>query len=130
MKSFEPVYKELEELFIQKLPEYVEKINIEHNDGIILRRFENRSLQEICIKKPCFKFSVEESEFSEKDRIIENTIFTVSLEIQLLPITEQKITEFWRYTETINKMLCESECNYFYQILKIKENRIFIKVEI
>ncbi len=29
MKSFEPVYKELEYLLIQKLPEYIEKINKE-----------------------------------------------------------------------------------------------------
>ena len=29
MKSFEPVYKELEYLFIQKLPECIEKINKE-----------------------------------------------------------------------------------------------------
>ena len=27
IKSFEPVYKEIEELFIQRLPEYIEKIN-------------------------------------------------------------------------------------------------------
>lgn len=36
MKSFEPVYRELEDLFIKKLPEYIQKINIEHNDGIII----------------------------------------------------------------------------------------------
>lgn len=44
MKSFEPVYKELEELFIQQLPEYIQKINIEHNDGIILKPFQNTKL--------------------------------------------------------------------------------------
>ena len=27
MKSFEPIYKELEELFIHNLPDYIEKIN-------------------------------------------------------------------------------------------------------
>ena len=70
MKSFEPVYKELEELFIQQLPEYIQKINIEHNDGIILKSFQNTKLDEYCLKLPCFKFSIEESEYSEKDRII------------------------------------------------------------
>ena len=130
IKSFEPVYKEIEELFIQRLPEYIEKINKDHNDGLILKRFENQTLEEVCIKKPCFKFSVEESEYSEKDRIIENTIFTICFEIQLLPSTEQETTLFWRYAETINKMLCESECTHNYKNLKIKENTIFIKVEI
>ena len=66
MKSFEPVYKELEYLLIQKLPEYIEKINKEHNDGIILKPFENKSLEENCIKTPSFIFSIEESEYSEE----------------------------------------------------------------
>nr|WP_318716081.1 hypothetical protein [uncultured Treponema sp.] len=50
MKNFKPVYKELENLIINKLPEYIEKINKEHNDGIILKPFENKSLEENCIK--------------------------------------------------------------------------------
>ena len=130
MKSFETVYKELEELFIQKLPDFIEKINKEYNDGIIIKTFENTSLEENCIKTPSFIFNIEETEYSEKDRIIENTIFTICFEIQLLPSTEQETTLFWRYAETINKMLCESECTHNYKNLKIKENRIFIKVEI
>ena len=52
MKSFEIVYKELEYLLIQKLPENIEKINKEHNDGIILKLFENKSLGENCIRTP------------------------------------------------------------------------------
>ena len=82
MKNFEPVYKELENLFINKLPEY-EKINKEHNDGIILKPFENKSLEENCIKTPSFSFKIEETEYEEKDRIVENTIYTISLEIKL-----------------------------------------------
>lgn len=50
MKNFKPVYKELENLIINKLPGYIEKINKEHNDGIILKPFENKSLEENCIK--------------------------------------------------------------------------------
>ena len=50
MKNFKPVYKELENLIINKLPEYIEKINKEHNDGIILKPSENKSLEENCIK--------------------------------------------------------------------------------
>ena len=83
MKSFEPIYKELEELFIHNLPDYIEKINRNYNDGILIKKFENRTLDEDCIKKPCFKFSIEDSEYSEKDRIIENTVFKISLELIL-----------------------------------------------
>ena len=71
MKSFEIVYKELEYLLIQKLPENIEKTNKEHNDGIILKTFENKSLEENCIKTPSFTFNIEETKYSEKDRIIE-----------------------------------------------------------
>ena len=112
IKSFEPVYKELEELFIHKLPEYIEKINKEHNDGIILKRFENQKLEEDCIKQPTFKFNIEEAEYSEKDRIIENIVFTVSFDIK----TYQNTTLFWRYIEAINNMLKEFETDSIYKI--------------
>ena len=76
MKNFKPVYKELENLIINKLPGYIEKINKEHNYWIILKPFENKSLEENCIKTPSFPFKLEETEYEEKDRIIEDTIYT------------------------------------------------------
>ena len=129
MKNFEPVYKELEKLFINKLPEYIEKINKEHNDGIILKPFENKSLEENCIKTPSFSFKLEETEYEEKDRIIENTIYTISLEIKLPQFYESQIIELWRYIETINRMITEEATDYKYQIMNMKSNRIFIKIE-
>lgn len=128
MKSFEPVYKELEDLFIQKLPGYIEKINKEHNDGIILKRFENRTLEEDCIKKPCFKFSLEESEYSEKDRIIENNIFTVGFEIQLNTTTEELRIIFWRYVEAIKIMLDENETDFIYTLIDVRKSKIIIRI--
>ena len=41
MKSFEPIYKELEELFIHNLPDYIEKINRNYNDGILIKKWLN-----------------------------------------------------------------------------------------
>ena len=128
MKNFEPVYKELENLFINKLPEY-EKINKEHNDGIILKPFENKSLEENCIKTPSFSFKIEETEYEEKDRIVENTIYTISLEIKLTQFYESQIIEMWRYIETINRIITEEAKDYKYQIMNMKSNRIFIKIE-
>lgn len=128
MKSFEPVFKELEDLFIQKLPGYIEKINKEHNDGIILKRFENRTLEEDCIKKPCFKFSLEESEYSEKDRIIENNIFTVGFEIQLNTTTEELRIIFWRYVEAIKIMLDENETAFIYTFIDVRKSKIIIRI--
>lgn len=129
MKNFEPVYKELENLFINKLPEYIEKINKEHNDGIILKPFENKSLEENCIKTPSFSFKLEETEYEEKDRIIENTIYTISLEIKLPQFYENPIIVMWRYIEAIKRMIAEEATDYKYQIMNLKSNRLFIKIE-
>ena len=129
MKNFEPVYKELENLFINKLPENIEKINKEHNDGIILKQFENKSLEENCIKIPSFSFKLEETVYEEKDRIIENTIYTISIEIKLPQFYENPIIVMWRYIEAIKRMIAEEATDYKYQIMNLKSNRVFIKIE-
>ena len=130
MKNFEPVYKELEYLFINKLPEYIEKINKEHNDGIILKPFENKSLEENCIKTPSFSFKLEETEYEEKDRIIENTIYTISLEIKLQSNTENQTIIFSRYIEAINKMIEENKIWQDCRITNVKKSTIFIRISI
>ena len=128
MKNFEPVYKELENLFINKLPEYIEKINKEHNDGIILKPFENKSLEENCIKTPSFSFKFEETEYEEKDRIIENTIYTISLEIKLLPNIEKRTMVLWRYIESIEKMIIEDMPFLNINLKNIITNKLQIKI--
>lgn len=128
MKSFEPIYKELEELFIHNLPDYIEKINRNYNDGILIKKFENRTLDEDCIKKPCFKFSLEDSEYSEKDRIIENTVFSISLEIKLQSHTEKTSILFWRYVESIGNLIDEYESDNLFGIYKTEKNKIFIRI--
>ena len=128
MKSFEPVYKELEYLLIQKLPECIDKINKEHNDGIILKPFENTALEENCIKLPSFTFNIDETEYSEKDRIVENTVFTVSLEIKLEANKQNKTIIIWRYFEateiTINSNDNWQEC----KINKTFKDRLFLRI--
>ena len=128
MKSFEPVYKELETLFIEKLPEYIEKVNKEHNDGIILKPFKNTMLEENCLDLPSFKLAFEQAEYEEKDRIIENTVYEISLEIKLHTNTEKQTIILWRYIEAINRLLNESDNNHIYTIIKIKEKKLFIKI--
>lgn len=128
MKTFELIYKELEYLLIKKLPDSIEKINMEHNDGIILKPFENTSLEENCIKLPSFTFNIEESEYSEKDRIIESTIYTISLEIKLQPDYGNKTIILCRYYESFISLLGERENRYFMQLQGIKANKIWIKI--
>jgi len=102
MKSFEPVYKELEYLLIQKLPDYIEKINKEHNDGIILKPF--------------------------KDRIIENTVYTICLEIKLSSNTEDEQIIFWRYAEAVIEMIYSEDTEYFFDVSKMKGNLLYLRV--
>lgn len=130
MKSFEPVYKELEYLLIQKLPDYIEKINKEHNDGIILKPFENKSLEENCIKTPSFIFNIEETEYSEKDRIIENTIYTVSIELKLQPNIELRPIIFSRYSEAISLIIQKDDMWIDCKITNSKGNKIVMRITV
>ncbi len=130
MKSFEPIYKELEYLLIQKLPEYIEKINKEHNDGIILRPFQNTTLEENCIKTPSFIFDIEETEYSEKDRIVENTIYTVSIELKLHPNTEKNVIIFYRYFEAIENSIKDTDVWLNCRINNIKGNKIIVRITV
>lgn len=130
MKNFENVYKELENLFINKLPDYIDKVNIENNDGIILKPFENTKLEENCIKLPAFNFAFEEADYEEKERIIENTVYEISIEIKLPEYEKDKTINLWRYIEAINKMLLEEKNEDFEysRITKIQGAKVFIKL--
>ena len=128
MKQFETVYKELENLLIKKLPEYIEKINKKYNDNLILKPFENTSLEENCIKQPCFKITFINGEHSEKDRIIENEVYISAFEIKLPENQKYKVATFWRYVEAINKLFDEEETMYDYEIPDWKDTTIEICV--
>ncbi len=120
INSFERTYKELENLLINKLPGNIEKINLEHHDGIILKPLQNIKLEENCIKTPSFSFNLEETEYTEKDRIIENTVFNMRFEIKITDYQKDKIIIYWRYFETIQEMLKD----YLYD-----ENSIFLSIK-
>ena len=128
MNNFESVYKELENLFINKLPDYIDKINVEHNDGIIIKPFENTKLEENCINLPSFSFALEQAEYEEKDRIIENTVYEVSFEIKQPTGLENEVIIFWRYIEAINRLLNESDNIFIYEIIAIKGKKLFVKI--
>lgn len=130
MNNFESVYKELENLFINKLPDYIEKINVEHNDGIIIKPFENTNLEENCINLPSFSFALEQAEYEEKDRIIENTVYEISLDIKLHPNTDKQTIIFFRYAEAINLTIKESENWQDCRITNIKGKKIIIRITV
>ena len=130
MKTFELVFNKLSELFIETLQDYILKINLVHNDGIILKNFENKDLLSNCNKLPRFQFSTEEAEYTEKDRIIENTVYSVSLTIYLPPYEENSLLVFWRYVESINRMLEELETDVWHSIemTKVTKSKMIFRI--
>ena len=130
MKNFEDVYRELEEMFITELPAYIQKINKEKNDGIILKEFYNTKLNEDCKRYPSFSFNINDAEYDEKDRIIGNTVFAVGIEINLEKNYENKTVEFWRYEKAIERLIDEYEGkNWIYlEVTGVKENTICLKI--
>ena len=125
MKNFEEVYRELEELFVTQLPVYIQKINEEKNDGIILKE-----LKKDCKRHPSFTFKMETSEYDEKDRIIGNTVFEVGIEINLENDNENKTIELWRYERAIERLIAEYEGkNWIYlKVTGVKGNTIRLKI--
>ena len=129
MKKLESIYHELENLFIHNLSDCIEKINKEHNDGIIIKQFSNTTLSGTCIKTPSFIFNIEESELSEKDRIIENTVYKIIIEINLPPNPENKLILLCRYYEAIELSINNNEGLQKCRISGSKENKVFIKIK-
>lgn len=128
MKSFETVYNQLSDLFINKLPDYINKTNEEHNDGLILKYFTNKDLSSKSTQLPYFTFSTETATYSEKDRIIENTVYEVSFEIKLENYINNKEIIFWRYVESMQNMLREAEIPEIIELEKVEKQKIYIKI--
>ena len=128
MKSFETVYNQLSDLFINKLPDYINKTNEEHNDGLILKNFANKDLSSKSTQLPYFTFSTETATYSEKDRIIENSVYEVSFEIKLENYINNKEIIFWRYVESMQNMLREAETPEIIELEKVEKQKIYIKI--
>lgn len=133
MKDIEPILSLLEELFIEKLPLYIEKINKEANDGIMLKAFENKKLFETCNKLPCFKVSFEKAECTEKDRVLEIDVYRFCFEIKYCNTNNNKIIELLRYAKAIDNMLQNEEMpnNILdIKILSIEKNHFILYIQL
>lgn len=131
MKTLETILPTLHNLFIEQLPLYIEKINKEKNDGLILLPFQNKSLFENCQKLPCFKITLKETDYSEKDRIVENTVFNICIEINNNNSEKKWLLNFCRYAEAICNTIQEYENNeniLEIKIKKIQENKVYIRI--
>ncbi len=129
MITIEDILPTLHELFIEKLPLYIEKINKEKNDGIIILPFENKTLFENCQKLPCFKFEMLEAEYSEKDRIIENIVFEFMTEIKTKTNNITDNIDVYRYVKAIDKSIKNYNSKFLdFKIKKINKNKIYYNI--
>ncbi|MBR4791735.1 MAG: hypothetical protein IK024_12660 [Treponema sp.] len=129
MKTLETILPTLHNLFIEQLPLYIEKINKEKNDGIILPPFQNKTLFENCQKLPYYKLTFEEAEYTEKDRIIENTVFKLCFEIRIDKNTDEHLINFARYEEAVKTAIKEGAYDEVLEITKtnLKNCTIYIR---
>ena len=104
LKSAEQVYDELKNKLLSELPLYIEEINKKYNDGIILEQFTNTENTTNSLKAPYWKINFEEAEYSEKDILIENSVFKFSIELYATGNGEELMRKIWRYGEAIERI--------------------------
>lgn len=104
LKSAEQVYDELKNKLLNDLPNCIEEINRKYNDGIILEQFTNTGNDKNTLRSPYWRINFEEAEYSEKDIMIENSIFKFSIELHATGTGEELMRKLWRYGEAINKI--------------------------
>lgn len=104
MKSAEHAYDDLKNKLLSELPLYIEEINKKYNDGIILEQFTNTGNPTNSLKAPYWKINFEEAEYSEKDILIENSVFKFSIELHATGNGEELMRKIWRYGEAIERI--------------------------
>ena len=100
---------------------------------MIIKPFENTSLEENCIKQPCFKLIFKRGEYSEKDRIIENEVYFLEMKLHLQETLDNAEQRKMRYVRAVCLFFEEYEFCDLWQMAKItefKKNSIFIRVEL
>lgn len=115
---------------IQKLPEYIDKINKENNDGLIIKPFTNTELIQGNLKLPYFDLNFDEAEQGIKDRIIGYIRYKLTFELFLEKNCKAPILEFCRYRDAIENMLEEDDFEYWnhYNMKSISINKIVLTV--
>lgn len=113
MRKLEIITDRISYLMKEKLPEYIEKINKEENDGIILKPFTNTELIQGNLKMPYFEVNFEESEQGTKDRIIGFIRYKLTFELFLEKNNKDPVTDFCRYYDAIYNMLHEDDFEYW-----------------
>lgn len=103
MTEEERIIEKLISLLKTDLTTIIEQKNEEHNDGILLE-----PLTEVYInygngKQPYATLQLKKAEYTEKDRIIQNTVYEIGIDVDLL----HNGKEGWRYRARYKEALEE-----------------------
>lgn len=134
MKNLEPIFHKINELLIEELPRQIDLINKEINDGIILEQFKNINPEEKCENLPCYECSLNGVEYSQKDRIIETAVLSMTVKVKLKPNCRNKTERYIRYTNAIFHTFYDTEtdlwCDIYVQVSTLDSIKLNWKIEI
>ena len=72
---------------------------------------------------------LQQAEYSEKDRVIENTVFEIQFEIKTKSENENKVIEVCRYMQAVDEVIKESEKNSVeFRIIKAGEQALRLRI--
>lgn len=134
MRDFLTMYKRLEELLLNKLPEYITQWNKYHPDfyNFELKPFTNQSMIPSMGKIPYFTLTVDEKEQGIKDRIIDTINYKFNFEFFYEKDDIPAFTKTICYQKIICEMLHEDDFEYWLnvEVSKLTQKKFELLVHI
>lgn len=133
MVSAETVIEDLRSLFKENFAAFVRRVNEEQDDAIIMEDFYSIvTFDGADGGFPCLRLRLLETEITEKDRIIENEVINVGVEIELKGSASYEL-EMVRYKEALKRFLSEYEFYPRWERMttsKVYSSSIVLRIEI
>lgn len=127
MQDFLKIYNRLKYLMIEKLPEYIDTWNKEHEQyQFELKQFTNRTLYKNTELLPCFNMLFEEAEQGKKDRIIGTINYKFSFEFYFEKSKTPDYVKIHQMKQILNEMLNDDDFELWrnFEIVKTTPKRI------
>ncbi len=124
----ERLLKEITDLLMNELPKVLLEMEEQSKDGIRLPPFRYVGLEE---KMPAgtglpYAFvEIEEAEYTEKDRIVKNVIYSLKVTTKL-----SDISIIWRYITTLRKILTWANIDIFKISIESANNKGEIRIKV
>ena len=122
MKVFpEMVLDEFVRLVNNELNNSIYQINVKHNDGLIISDIKGVFVKDCESKLPTLPYilvSIEAGTFTEKDRIIEASIYNLTLELKI-PRQKELYRYYSRYAEAVSDVVSNNTVGEVWQYLEI-----------